>query len=128
MAPKKAQRKKGRARDEDEDEEQDEHGEEQEDTDEPPKKKTKQSGGAGGHLEGKEWKWVVSTRKPKAPLYLTVHKYKEKTYVSIREYYVDDANNHKPGKKGITLDVDDFKKIQEWGKLDEAIDGVSGAE
>jgi len=32
------------------------------------------------------------------------------------------------GLAGITLDVDDFKKIQEWGKLDEAIDGVSGAE
>ena len=40
-----------------------------------------------------------------------VRVFRGKTYVDIREYYKDDAGEYKPGKKGISLTEDQWKKL-----------------
>jgi len=40
-----------------------------------------------------------------------VSKFKGKTLVNIREYYTDDIGDLKPGRKGISLSVDQWKVI-----------------
>lgn len=41
---------------------------------------------------------------------VSVRKFKGKTLVDIREYYVDDGEE-KPGRKGIALSVEDWKEL-----------------
>ena len=45
--------------------------------------------------------------------YLTVSLFKTKVRVDIREYYMDDKGERKPGKKGISLSLDEWKKMKE---------------
>ena len=55
---------------------------------------------------------------------VTVHKFKGQLKVDIREYY-DDNGVMKPGKKGISLNLDNWNKLKEFlDKIDEAIDNI----
>ncbi len=56
---------------------------------------------------------------------LTISKFKGRLFVNIREYY-DDNGTMKPGKKGITLSKDCWKKISDnISDINEAIDNMS---
>ena len=55
---------------------------------------------------------------------ITVQKFKGQLKVDIREYY-DDNGVMKPGKKGISLNLDNWNKLKEFlDKIDEAIDNI----
>ena len=55
---------------------------------------------------------------------VTVHKFKGQLKVDIREYY-DDNGTMKPGKKGLSLNLDNWNKLKEFmDKIDEAIDNI----
>ena len=55
---------------------------------------------------------------------ITVHKFKGQLKVDIREYY-EDNGEMKPGKKGISLNNDNWQKLKEFvDKIDEAIDNI----
>ena len=55
---------------------------------------------------------------------VTVHKFKGQLKVDIREYY-EDHGEMKPGKKGISLNLDNWNKLKEFmDKIDEAIDDI----
>ena len=55
---------------------------------------------------------------------VTVHKFKGQLKVDIREYY-DDKGEMKPGKKGLSLNLDNWNKLKEFmDKIDEAIDNI----
>ncbi|KAH9387635.1 Ssb-c31ap [Tyrophagus putrescentiae] len=43
--------------------------------------------------------------------YLTVSQFKNRVRVDIREYYLNDEGERKPGKKGISLSLEEWKKI-----------------
>lgn len=45
--------------------------------------------------------------------YLTVSEFKNKVRVDIREFYLNEDGERKPGKKGISLSMDEWKKIVE---------------
>ncbi|KPM10504.1 hypothetical protein NH340_JMT03783 [Sarcoptes scabiei] len=45
--------------------------------------------------------------------YLTVSEFKNKVRVDIREFYLNEDGDRKPGKKGISLSMDEWKKITE---------------
>ena len=56
---------------------------------------------------------------------LTISKFKGRLFVNIREYY-DDNGTMKPGKKGITLSKECWKRICEnISDINEAIDNMS---
>ena len=43
-----------------------------------------------------------------------VHQFKGKTYVDLREFYVDKSTEEtKPGKKGISLNVEEYQMLKE---------------
>ncbi len=44
---------------------------------------------------------------------MTVSTFKNKVRVDIREYYFNDSGEKKPGKKGISLSLDEFKILSE---------------
>ena len=55
---------------------------------------------------------------------VTVHKFKGQLKVDIREYY-DDNGTMKPGKKGLSLNLDNWNKLKDFiDKIDEAIDNI----
>ena len=55
---------------------------------------------------------------------VTVHKFKGQLKVDIREYY-DDNGTMKPGKKGLSLNLDNWTKLKDFiDKIDEAIDNI----
>ena len=55
---------------------------------------------------------------------ITVHKFKGQLKVDIREYY-EDHGEMKTGKKGISLNLDNWNKLKEFmDKIDEAIDDI----
>lgn len=65
-------------------------------------------------MEGeKEPTWELGSRK-----FITVHDFKGKTYVNVREYYEKDGKVL-PGKKGISLNV------EQWNNLCSSIDEVN---
>lgn len=61
---------------------------------------------------------------------VTVRKFKGNTLVDIREFYTDKDDNGKPGKKGISLTLDQYNSLQELmleGHLQDAIKQVQDA-
>ena len=61
------------------------------------------------------YKWL-DTIKKKIYFFLKfkVHQFKGKTYVDLREFYVDKSTEEtKPGKKGISLNVEEYQKLKE---------------
>ena len=55
-----------------------------------------------------------STRLKNFFLKFKVHQFKGKTYVDLREFYVDKSTEEtKPGKKGISLNVEEYQKLKE---------------
>ena len=45
--------------------------------------------------------------------FLKVREFKGKTYIDIREYYVDKSTMEtKPGKKGISLNCEQYQKLK----------------
>ncbi len=54
--------------------------------------------------------------------YVTVSEFRNKVRVDIREFYMNDEGQKKPGKKGISLSLDEWKKLKDMvGKIDKAI-------
>ena len=53
--------------------------------------------------------------------FLSVSEFKGKMRVDIREYYLNDSGEKKPGKKGISL------SLEEWNKLTDAISEIDKA-
>lgn len=59
--------------------------------------------------------------------YLTISEFKNKVRVDIREYYIDNAGERKPGKKGISLSLEEWNKITEnMDQIEQSIQVVSG--
>ena len=55
---------------------------------------------------------------------VTVHKFKGQLKVDIREFY-DDKGEMKPGKKGISLSLEHWKKLKNFiDDIDESIDNM----
>ena len=55
---------------------------------------------------------------------VTVHKFKNQLKVDIREYY-EDQGEMKPGKKGISLSIDNWNKLKNFiDNIDEAIEYI----
>ncbi|XP_065566713.1 RNA polymerase II transcriptional coactivator-like isoform X3 [Artemia franciscana] len=83
----------------------------------PPKKSkstVKQSASKGSDEEPT---WTLDKKR-----FLKVRSFKGKTFVDIREYYEDASGNLMPGKKGISLSVQQWKKVQEaMDEVDEAL-------
>lgn len=42
---------------------------------------------------------------------MTVSEFKSRTRIDIREYYTDEDGDRRPGKKGISLSMEEWKKI-----------------
>jgi len=59
--------------------------------------------------------------KLSANRFLTINEFKNKVRVDIREFYINDAGEKKPGKKGISL------SLEEWNTLKEHMDAVDQA-
>jgi Transcriptional Coactivator p15 (PC4) len=58
---------------------------------------------------------------------LTVSEFKGKPLINIRDYYERDSEVL-PGKKGVVLNVDQWKLIKEKiGEIDEALSRITGA-
>jgi len=77
----------------------------------PKKKKPAKAGGsADASNEGSdEPSWSFGNMKK-----ARVHQFKGKTYVDLREFYVDKSTEEtKPGKKGISLNVEEYQKLKE---------------
>lgn len=51
--------------------------------------------------------------------FITVRDFKGKTYINVREYYVDKEGKVLPGKKGIAMN------IEQWQSLCSSIDEVN---
>ena len=55
---------------------------------------------------------------------VTVHKFKGQIKVDIREFY-DDHGEMKPGKKGISLSIDNWNKLKEFvDEIEESINNM----
>ena len=65
--------------------------------------------------------------KEKAKKRVQVHKFKGKVLVDIRELYQNDEGEWLPGKKGISLSVDQVKKLRDLMPLiGEAVTQLGG--
>lgn len=71
-------------------------------------KKTGKKSNAGGDDDANESEHSIKLSNNR---YLTVSEFKNKVRVDIREYYMNDAGERKPGKKGISLSLDEWKKV-----------------
>ncbi|GAA5996802.1 transcriptional coactivator p15/PC4 family protein [Rhodotorula paludigena] len=57
---------------------------------------------------------------------VTVSQFKKSTLVQIREYYMGDDGEMKPGKKGIALSVEQWDRLKKGrDSVDEAIDNLA---
>lgn len=57
--------------------------------------------------------------------FLTVSEFRNKVRVDIREYYLNDDGEKKPGKKGISLSLEEFNKMKDLlPKIESAIKGT----
>ncbi|RWS27304.1 activated RNA polymerase II transcriptional coactivator p15-like protein, partial [Leptotrombidium deliense] len=57
--------------------------------------------------------------------FVTVSEFRHKKRIDIREYYVNESGEKKPGKKGISLSLPEWKKLKE---LIHDIDKATGSE
>merc|ERR1712012_1109339 len=74
----------------------------------PPNKKEKQMEKSGPKMENGEPTWDLGNNKK-----VRINKFKGNTYIDIREYYVDrNTDETKPGKKGISLNMDQFQQLR----------------
>ena len=70
-------------------------------------------------VNDKEVVFLLDNRKR-----VTVHKFKGQMKVDIREFY-DDKGEMRPGKKGICLSIDNWKKLKGFiDDIDESIDNM----
>jgi hypothetical protein len=54
-----------------------------------------------------------------------VRKFKGNVLVDIREFWMDPKGEWKPGKKGISLSIDNWEKIKRYmDEIDSAIDNM----
>ena len=61
--------------------------------------------------------------------YLTVTEFKNKVRVDVREYYINSDGERKPGKKGISLSLEEWQKIADnLDKIENAIKKAGGEE
>jgi len=78
----------------------------------PPAKKVAKANHSGNEPNApgnpNEPKWHIGNNK-----WVTVREFKGKTYVDIREFYVDkNTMDTKPGKKGISLNTEQYQKLK----------------
>ena len=67
----------------------------------------------------KEVKFILDDKKR-----VTVHKFKGQIKVDIREFY-DDHGEMKPGKKGISLSIDNWNKLKGFiDDIEESIENI----
>merc|ERR1739846_106442 len=80
--------------------------------DKGPAKKAKPAAGSSSGsctMENGEPTWLVGGMK-----FVKVREFKGKTYIDIREYYVDKSTMEtKPGKKGISMNVEQYCKLKD---------------
>jgi len=71
--------------------------------------KPKSGGGdSSSSLGGSDPSWHLGNNK-----HIVVREFKGKTYIDIREYYVDkNTMETKPGKKGISLNCEQYQKLK----------------
>ena len=70
-------------------------------------------------VEENEVKFILDNKRR-----ITIHKFKGQIKVDIREFY-DDNGKMKPGKKGISLSLDNWKKLKGFiDDIDESIDNM----
>ncbi|XP_022099669.1 activated RNA polymerase II transcriptional coactivator p15-like [Acanthaster planci] len=75
-----------------------------------PKKKKKMGDGPEDHM------YPLSRQR-----FVSVREFRGKVLIDIREYYTDNSGELKPGKKGISLTV------EQWEKLKDSVDEVSNS-
>merc|ERR1712115_759033 len=74
----------------------------------PPPKKDKSKDKSGPPMENGEPTWELGQNKK-----VKIREYKGKTYIDIREWYVDKKDMEtKPGKKGISLNTVQFQQLR----------------
>jgi hypothetical protein len=78
------------------------------------KKTTRDFSTGEGRQKGFSFPITESVRTEKR---VTVSRFKGKVRIDIREYYLDDANDFKPGKRGLSLDVDQWTKLLAYQDL-----------
>ena len=93
---------------------------EKEKSKEKEKEKDKKSKSKDIIVEENEVKFVLDNKKR-----ITVHKFKGQIKVDIREFY-DSNGEMRPGKKGISLSLDNWKKLKGFiDDIDESIDNIN---
>jgi Transcriptional Coactivator p15 (PC4) len=81
----------------------------------PAAKPAAKASSSGGPSDDGEPSWHLGRER-----YVKVREFKGKTYVDIREYYVDkNTMETKPGKKGISLSCEQYQKLKvnEYGRI-----------
>ncbi|XP_038072352.1 activated RNA polymerase II transcriptional coactivator p15-like [Patiria miniata] len=73
-----------------------------------PKKKAKTGDGPEDHM------YPLSRQR-----FVNVREFRGKVLIDIREYYTDNSGELKPGKKGISLTV------EQWEKLKDCVDDIT---
>jgi hypothetical protein len=68
----------------------------------------KKTGGGDGSSKD-DLKFQLSNMR-----FASVSEYKGKMRVDIREYYLDDKGDKRPGKKGISLSKDEWAKLKDY--------------
>ncbi|KAF2124117.1 PC4-domain-containing protein [Dothidotthia symphoricarpi CBS 119687] len=74
--------------------------------------------------EGNQYVALNTSGKRRA----TVSEFKANVYVNIREYYVTDAGESKPGKKGISLSIENYNALLAAAPLIESVLAKKGVE
>jgi hypothetical protein len=73
----------------------------------PAKKQSKPAASSAGSSDA-EPSWLLGGMK-----FAKVREFKGKTYIDIREYYVDKSTMEtKPGKKGISMNCEQYQKLK----------------
>ena len=81
-----------------------------------PKTSSKGSKSSDGGDAGGDDKFKLSNNR-----FISVSSFRGRLKVDIREYYVNDKGERLPGKKGISLSLDEWKKLKDY------VDDVDGA-